>query len=98
MAEVKKPTIQMNWSKRVIETAIFRKTMPFKKFLEISRCLHFVDNNTDKLCKVKSVINFLNQKFKELYTMKEDIVIDESLMKYKGRYSMCNFINYVNQN
>lgn len=40
----------------------------------------------------------MNQKFKELYTMKEDIVIDESLMKYKGRYSVCNFINYVNQN
>lgn len=37
MAKVKKPTIQMNWSKRtVIEISILRKTMPFKRFLQIS--------------------------------------------------------------
>lgn len=76
----------MNWSiKAVIETPIFRKTMSFKRFLQISRSLHFIDNNLanniDKLCKIKSMINFLNQKFKEVYTIQENIVIDESLMK-----------------
>nr|XP_033190357.1 piggyBac transposable element-derived protein 4-like [Bombus vancouverensis nearcticus] len=96
MAEVKKPTIQMNWSKKaVIETPIFRKTMPFKRFLQITRCLHFSDNNsvnnTDKLCKIKPVINFFNQRFKEVYTMQENITIDESLMKYKGHLSYKQF-------
>lgn len=56
----------MNWSKRaVIETPIFRKITPLKKFLQICRCLHFTGNNsannTDELCKIKLVINFLNQ-------------------------------------
>lgn len=96
MAEVKKPTIQMNWSKRaVIETPIFRKTMPFRRFLQISRSLHFANNNTanktDKLYKIKPVINFFNQTFKEVYTMQEDIAIDESLMKFKGRLSYKQF-------
>lgn len=56
----------MNWSRRaVIETPIFKKMTPLKTFLQISRCLHFADNNsannTDELCKIKLVINFLNQ-------------------------------------
>ncbi|KAK2578804.1 hypothetical protein KPH14_012833 [Odynerus spinipes] len=92
MAEVKKPAIQMYWSKRaVIETPIFRQTMPYKRFLQISRFLHFANNNTsnksDKLNKIKPVIDFFNQKFREIYTMEEDIAIDESLIKFKGRLS-----------
>ena len=69
--------------------------MPLKRFLQITRCLHFVNNNTventDKLCKIKPMINLFNKKFKEVYTMKEDISIDESLMKYKGRLSYKQF-------
>lgn len=75
MAQVKKPRIQMNCSKRaVIETPIFRKSIPLKRYLQITRCLHFANNNlvanTDKLSKIKPVINFLNQKFKEVYIIK----------------------------
>ncbi|XP_017759329.1 PREDICTED: piggyBac transposable element-derived protein 4-like [Eufriesea mexicana] len=96
MAQIKKPRIQMNWSKRaVIETPIFRKSMPLKRYLQITRFLHFSNNNlvanTDKLKKVRPVINFLNQKFKELYIMRKDISIDESLMKFRGRLSYKQF-------
>lgn len=92
IAQVKKPSIQMNWSRRaIIETPIFRKTMPLKRFLQITRCLHFANNDTadhtDKLRKMKPVTNFFNQKFKEVYTMEEDIFIDESLIKFKGHKS-----------
>lgn len=41
----------------------------------------------DKLRKVKPVINYLNKKFKEVYVMEENIAIDESLIKFKGRMS-----------
>jgi len=37
------------------------------------------------------VINFFNQTFKEVYTMQEDIAIDESLMNFKGRLSYKQF-------
>ncbi|XP_046997952.1 piggyBac transposable element-derived protein 4-like [Schistocerca americana] len=97
MAEVRKPLIQMYWSRRaVIETPIFRKTMPFRRFLHISRFLHLANNslanNTDKLYKLRPVIDMFNQKFKEVYTMQENIPIDESLMKFKGRLSYKQFI------
>lgn len=96
MAQVKKPKIQMNWSKRaIIETPIFRKCMPLRRFLQITRFLHFANNhasdNRDKLRKVKSVINYFNEKFKDVYVMEEDIAIDESLMKFKGRMSCKQF-------
>lgn len=37
----------------------------------------------DKL-KRKPVINYFNEKFKEVYVMEENIAIDESLIKFKG--------------
>ncbi|XP_043498406.1 uncharacterized protein LOC122521627 [Polistes fuscatus] len=41
-----KSLVQMYWSKRsVIETPIFRQTMPYRRFLQISRFLHFANNN-----------------------------------------------------
>ncbi|XP_047365373.1 piggyBac transposable element-derived protein 4-like [Vespa velutina] len=92
----KKPKIQMNWSKRaIIETPIFRKSIPLKRFLQITKFLHFANNeetdNRDKLRKVRPVINYLNEKFKEVYVMEENITIDESLMKFKGCMSCKQF-------
>ncbi|KAL2717623.1 piggyBac transposable element-derived protein 4-like [Vespula squamosa] len=47
MTQVKKSNVQMYWSKReVIQTPIFGKIMPFKRFRQISRFLHFSDNET----------------------------------------------------
>lgn len=90
MGQVKKSSIQLYWTKRaVLGTPIFRETMPFKRFRQISRFLHFSDNETgdskDRLRKIRPVIDFWNQKFKEIYTPNEYVSIDESLMKYKGR-------------
>ena len=96
MAQVKKPKIQMNWSKRsIIETPIFRKCMPLRRFLHITNFLHFANNdatnNRDKLRKVTPVINHFNEKFKDVYVMEENIAIDESLVKFKGRVSCKQF-------
>ena len=90
MVHIKKPKIQINWSKRaIVETLIFRKIMPLKRFLQITEFFHFVNNDTtdemDKLRKVEPVINYFNKKFKKIYAMKENIAIDKSLMKFKGR-------------
>ena len=47
MAQVKKPKIQINWSKRaIVETLIFRKTMPLKRFLQSTKFFHFVNFDT----------------------------------------------------
>ncbi|XP_046142213.1 piggyBac transposable element-derived protein 4-like [Osmia bicornis bicornis] len=96
MGQVKKSNIQLYWTKRaVVETPIFGQTMPFKRFRQISRFLHFSDNATadsnDRLRKIRPIINLWNEKFKEIYTPNEYVSIDESLMKYKGRLAYKQF-------
>ncbi|KAL6438799.1 hypothetical protein ACFW04_003704 [Cataglyphis niger] len=70
--------------------------MPRKRFLAISHYLHFVDNSTvsaeDRIRKIRPVVDFLNARFQELYTPEENVVIDESLMKFRERL---NFIQYI---
>lgn len=95
MSQVKKSNIQLYWTTRaVVETPIFRKTMPFKRFRQISRFLHFSDNETsdsnDRLRKVRPIINLWNEKFKEIYTPNEYVSINESL-KYKGHLAYKQF-------
>nr|XP_003706754.1 PREDICTED: piggyBac transposable element-derived protein 4-like [Megachile rotundata] len=91
MSQVKKNSLQSYWSKRsVIETPIFRKIMPFWRFSQLSRFLHFSNNdvedhNNDRLWKLRSIIDYFNDKFKTIYTSEEDLSLDESLMKYTGR-------------
>lgn len=80
MTLVKKSNIQMYWSNReVIETPITKKVMPFKRFRQISRLLHFSDNettdNNDRLRKVKPVITFWKEKFNKIYTLGKNINI-----------------------
>ena len=54
--------------------------MPFKRFRQILRFLHFSDNETadsnDRFRKVRSIINLWNEKFKEIYTSNEYVSID----------------------
>lgn len=92
MSQVKKSSVQSYWSKRsIIETPIFRKTMPFWRFVQLSRFLHFTNNEVvdknDRMCKLRSIIDYLNEKFESIYTAEEYVSLDESLMKYKGRMS-----------
>lgn len=69
MVRAKQPKIQINWCKRaIIEIPISRKSMPLKRFLQITEFFQFINNDTndemDKLRKVKPVINYFNKKFK----------------------------------
>lgn len=52
--------------------------------------MHFVDNNDlrenmTKLSKIQPVIEYFNDKFSTLYYPSQEIVIDESLLKWHGR-------------
>lgn len=96
MAQVKKPNIQSYWSRRsIIETPIFRKTMPLRRFTQLSHFLHFSNNEDgdkdDRLSKLRIIIDYLNEKFISIYTPDEYVSLDESLMKYTGRMSYKQF-------
>jgi hypothetical protein len=96
MAQVQKPTLQSYWSiKKSIYSTFFSEVMPYTRFLLISKLLHFVNNeNSDSancLNKLQPVIDHLKQNFKTVYYPEENVAIDESLMKFRGRLSYIQF-------
>lgn len=98
MSQVRKSRIQLYWSKnRCIETPIYSETMSRERFLLISCFLHFTDDTvtgeaSDKLKKIRPIITHFLEKFSSLYLLSENIALDESLMKFRGRlpYVQCN--------
>jgi hypothetical protein len=46
---------------------------------------------TDRLGKVRYVVDYVNRKFSSFYTLEQDIAIDESLVKFRGRLSFVQF-------
>uniref|UniRef100_A0A2A4J9R0 PiggyBac transposable element-derived protein domain-containing protein n=1 Tax=Heliothis virescens TaxID=7102 RepID=A0A2A4J9R0_HELVI len=67
----------------------FSKIMSYNRFLLIKSLIHFVDNETitehSRLCKIQPVTDYFNEKFSSMYYPSQDIVIDESLLKWHGR-------------
>ena len=69
-------------------------------FLEISRYLHFVDNDTlprdspsyDRLGKVRPLIDHFSQKFKSVYLPHKEVAIDEAMIKFTGRSSLKQYM------
>ncbi|XP_023947424.2 piggyBac transposable element-derived protein 4-like [Bicyclus anynana] len=75
----------------------FDKIMPYNRFLLVKKCLHFVDNDSlpkhpSKLHKIMPVIDHLNKQFSSLYLPEQNVVIDESLLLWKGRLSFAQLI------
>ena len=71
------------------------------RFLEISRYLHFVDNDTlpqrdspsyDRLGKVRPLINHFSEKFKSVYLPHKEVAIDEAMIKFTGRSSLKQYM------
>ena len=97
MTQMKKPKVRHNWSKRrIMYMPIFEETMPYDRFESISRFLHFSNNETaergDRLSKIKNVVTYLNDKFQKMYKADENLSLDESLIKFRGRLSYVQFI------
>lgn len=67
MLQVKQSSINIYYSYRaIIETPIFTKTMPRKRFLALFHLLHFTGKDTmdedDKLKKLRNEVDYLNEK------------------------------------
>ena len=71
------------------------------RFCEVSRYLHFVDNDTlvprgeeghDRLGKVRPIIDHLSTKFAEVYQPHRDVAVDEAMIKFQGRSSLKQYM------
>jgi hypothetical protein len=91
MGIVQKPTHRPYYSKnRLLFTSFLNETLSPER-LELIIFLHFNDNSAlsdyigrDTLFKIYPVIEQLNHKFRQLYLLKQNIVIDESLEKRRN--------------
>ncbi|XP_015175258.1 PREDICTED: piggyBac transposable element-derived protein 4-like, partial [Polistes dominula] len=103
MARLKKSNIQSYWSRKsLIETPIFRKTISLQRFTQLSHFLHFSNNEVvdkdDCLCKLRNIIDYLNEKFTSIYTPEEYVSLNVSLMKYTGQDTVKNSITSASEN
>ena len=71
------------------------------RFLEISRYLYFVCNDTlpqrdspsyDRLGKVRPLIDHFSHKFKSVYLPHKEVAIDEAMIKFTGRSSLKQYM------
>ena len=68
--------------------------MPRNRFAEILSHLHAIDNllmprdKTDRLYKLRLLIQSLNNRYVKLYNISKQVPIDESMIIFKGRSSL----------
>ncbi|XP_069814605.1 piggyBac transposable element-derived protein 4-like [Dendropsophus ebraccatus] len=95
MGLVKKTGIRDYWSSDILyNTPLNSTVMTRTRFEDILKCLHYNDNSRcpppqdpsyDRLYKVRPVIDHYATKFSQVYTPSQNVVVDESLVSFKGR-------------
>ena len=79
--------------KRVILLRIFNQTMSRDRFQLLTTFLHFNDNEKmsshceDKIYKIRPILDYLVNKWRELCALGKHIAIDEGMLKWRGRLS-----------
>ena len=96
------PSVDDYWSKDpLLHYAPIADRIPRWHFREISRYLHFVDNDHlaqrgdpahDRLGKVRPLIDHLSSRFETLYEPSKNVAVDEAMIKFQGRSSLKQYM------
>lgn len=96
MGIVKMPYISSYWSKeKIFNNEMARNCMSRNRFELLLRMVHFADNsndNGDRLHKIQPVVEKLVHNFQCMYEPTEVVCIDESLIPFRGRLVMRQYI------
>lgn len=100
MGTIQCARVQDYWkTHRLFNIPCFRSYMSRNRFLLILRCLHFsrnpVDNEPqpeDRLYKVKTLIDYFNEKMEAIYVPQKQLSLDESMVLYRGRLVFRQYI------
>ena len=77
----------------ILFTPVFAKYMARDRYTSVLRFLHFASiENDDPLRKIRPVLQHLLNKFKTFFKPFQKIVVDESLMLFKGRLKFKQYI------
>lgn len=80
------------------ETPGFRKVMERDRFLAVWTCLHLVDeldpntDKTDKLYKVRPMLNLLLPRFRYFYAPHQHLSLDEGMIPSKNRLAIKQYV------
>ena len=98
----KLPGLYDYWSTdEVLHSFAIASRISRKRFLDLRRFLHFVDNDTvaargedgyDRLAKVRPVITAVKDSFLASYTLHCQCAIDEAMVRFKGRSSLKQYL------
>lgn len=96
------PSIRLYWSNNPnFYNERVAKVMTMKRFLKILRYVHLADNsvmpkksdaNYDKLYKIRPLASYLSEKFKDNFNPSRNISIDESMVAFKGRSTLKQYM------
>ena len=91
------PQLEMFWdSDEFIGVEGFKKTIPKQRFKTLGKYLHLVDpgdeDANDVLCKVRSPVTLLEDKFADAYIRGKNVSVDEGLVKFNGRLSFKQYM------
>ncbi|KAH9632025.1 hypothetical protein HF086_007414 [Spodoptera exigua] len=97
MSRNKHLTIEEHWSTDpLLLSPIFGSLMPRNRFVNILGMLYFRNpfqkKPNLKLQKIDLVINHARQKYKQLLTPYKNVCVDESIVPFKGRLSMKQYL------
>ncbi|KAL4103566.1 hypothetical protein QTP88_018927 [Uroleucon formosanum] len=97
MGLVKMPSLSDYWNRaECYQNNVASKTMSRNKFELILRFWHFENNNsankTDRLYKIRKLLNMANDRFKNVHQPGEIIAVDESMIPYRGRLQFRQYI------
>ena len=99
MSHMKKAVLKDYWLvDNIVSTPVFGKYMARDRFLDILRYIHFADNTTeqerkrDRLWKIRDFFSLLKDKFSRFFFPFQKLVIDESLVLFRGRVSFRQYI------
>lgn len=97
MSRNKKLEVKDYWSvDPLLYTPAFGKYMARDRYLQILKNLHFANNeeadNNNRLHKVQYVLEEIKRRFKSQFYPFQNLVIDESMILFKGRLSFKQYI------
>nr|CAI5841314.1 unnamed protein product [Callosobruchus analis] len=92
------PQIRDYWSTDILyKNQLIPKVMSRNGFQLLLRFVHFADNETaytnDRLYKIREIFNKMEQKFSQNFIPSEMIVVDETMIPFKGRLLFRQYIS-----
>jgi hypothetical protein len=98
MGLVQLPHINLYWSKNPLYgNPLIKQTMPRDRFLLLKKFWHFANNldaqvQDDRLGKINTIVEYLNSAFMDALTPGKDLVIDETMIPWRGRLIFRQYI------